>query len=72
MKTQTEYLTDLRERGFAAVEDSGTAVIVIGQRDQIPTDRVFSVFDLMVPTRARRFESAKEAVRVLIPKMTTA
>lgn len=54
----------LQERGFNVLGD-GSAVIVIGRRGTIPLDRPTGAKDLQNPTTARRFDSAKEAVRVL-------
>lgn len=61
------HMDRLRQHGFNVVEDSGSAVIVIGERERIPIDRPAGILDLMGDTRARRFNSIKDAVKVLCP-----
>lgn len=65
MAQQVDFVSELRAGGFRLVED-GSAVIVIGSRERIPVDRPINARDLISPTRARRFESARIAVQVLL------
>ena len=62
--TESEALELLRMY-FGVVEDGGNAVIVIGKANEIPIDRPCGARDLISPTRARRFDSARVAVRAL-------
>lgn len=48
----------------------GSAVIVVGPREKIPVDRPTDAADLMSATRARRFESLREAKAVLSPEIS--